>query len=540
MRSAIADAARRLGHDDPVAAVDELTAVDVAALRRWCEEGAAARRSLARGSDRLGQAASVLAAAWSSPAPVAALHRHRDAGQAAVEVIDQHLAAAVETIDTLDSTRASARTELAHAEDGIRGDGWPPGADLLLWATAHGRLPSVTTAIGGLVAAVQQLRARNDAALRRLSAALQADPAAPLDLLVTTMPAAFPGALPAQAPSVGPPIDQANLDRLAADLRSDDAAVLLGAWGVRAALDRARSEGGTAQLLMYESASGSSQGRAAISVGDLTRADDVVMMAPGVSSSLREMSDGVHDALTLAGRANELEPNRTTVTVAWYGYETPLAVDGGTPMNPFASTANILAVANDVRARGAGQQLVDDLAALRTLAPEGARFIGYGHSMGSTVVSAAAARGARFDEVILAGSPGASVAVDSVADYPGVAPGHIWVNSFDNDPITGRLVDDLAGIFGTSILNPLQPSAFGPDPAAAAFGAKVLDVPSNPDERIDIGGGLFGLLPNLIANEVQDLGEHHNGGNYLAGPSLDATAAIVAGQYDQVPLRPGR
>lgn len=541
VRAAITDAARHLGHDDPVAVVDELTAVEVDALRRWRAAADATQRSLANGSDRLGHARSVLADAWSSPAPVAAVQRHRDAGRAAGLVIDRHLAAALETIDTLESTRASARSELANTEDGIRGTGWPPGEDLLTWATVSGHLPAVTATIGALVAAVRQLRTRNDAALRMLAAALRVDPAAPVDSLAATMPAAFPGVVAEPVPRTGPPIDQVNLNRLAADLRSDDPIVVLAAVGVRDALDRARSAGGSAQLLVYEPASGSSQGRAAISTGDIARADDVVVMAPGVSSSLREMGDGVHDALTLAERSHAFDPNRQTVAVSWYGYETPLSVDGGTPMDQWSSAVNLLVATNDGRARVGGQQLVEDLAGFRALAPDGARFVGYGHSMGSTVISAAAARGARFDDVILAGSPGASVEVDSVADYPGMTPGHVWVNSFENDPITGSLIDSLAGFLGANPLNPLQPSSFGPDPAAADFGAKVLDVSSNqPDEHIDLGGGPIAVLPSAVLNTIDDLGEHHNGGNYLTGPSLDATAAIVAGHYDEVPLRPGR
>jgi len=539
---AIADAARRLGHDDPVAAIDEQTEVDVGALRGWRESVVPVRRALSDGSDRLGQALPVMAGGWSSQAPRDAVHRHREAGLTARDVVDRQLAAAMDAIGTLESTRAEAGSARARAEDSIRATGWPPGEDLVAWATVHGRLAAVVTAVGGLADTARQLRSRGDSALQALQSALRADPAEPVDTLLAIMPAAFPGVAP--EPSVAPPlaVDRANLDLLAADLNSDDDAVRGAAQGVQSALERARADGHTAQLLVYESASPTSQGRAAISVGDIRTADAVVTMAPGVSSSLVEMADGVYDALTLADRTGELDPGRKTAVVSWYGYETPLAVDGGTPMNPLATAANVGAAGTDLYARVGGQQLVDDLAGFRSLAPDGARFVGYGHSMGATAISAAAARGAAFDDIILAGAPGASVEADSVADYPGMTPGHVWVTSFDLDPITTGLTDTLAGgLFGAVPLMPLvQPTPYGPDPADADFGANVVDVPSNaPDIQAHTGGPLGGLT-DFIANEVNALHLHHNGGNYLSGPSLDATAAIVAGRYDDVPTRPGR
>jgi hypothetical protein len=468
------------------------------------------------------------------------VQRHRAAGQSARDVVDRHLAAALETIGTLEATGSCARAELARTEDSVRGTGWPPGADLLAWASANGRLPAVSAAVGDLAAAVGQLRTRNESALQALQSALRADPAEPVETLRAIMPAAYPGAVPGPPPAPG--IDRANLDRLAADLQSDDEAVRAAAQGVQTALDRARAAGEVAQLLVYEPAGPTSQGRAAISVGDITTADNVVAMVPGVSSSLVEMGDGVHDALTLAGRAGELDGERHTAVIAWYGYETPLAVDGGSPMIPAAAIANVAAAGNDMYARAGGQQLVDDLRRFRALAPEDARFVGYGHSMGSTVISAAAVRGARFDDVILVGSPGASVEVATVADYPGMAADHVWVNSFDQDPITTGVTDALAdGLFGAvPLAHALQPTPYGPDPAAADFGARVLDVPSNaPNVEVHMGGPAGGLA-DFVTNEVTALRLHHNGGNYLAGRSLDAMAAIAVGEYDGIPTRPGR
>lgn len=539
-RAAIADAAGRLGHDDPVAAVDEFVAVDVESLRAWHELTAAARQSLADGTERLAHALPGLAEAWSSPAPREAVRRHREAGLAARDVIGRQIDAALDVISTLDSTRTSGPAVLARTEDSILGTGWPPGEDLLGWAAGNGRLPAVTAAIAGLADAVRQLRSRNDAALHTLASALRDDPAAAVDTLRASMPAAFPGLAADGPPNTPEAIDRDNLDRLAADLQSSDIAVLTAARGVQAALDKARAEGGQAQLLVYEPASATGQGRAAISVGDITRADNVVTLAPGVSSSPTTMSDGIGSAVALRDRSEQLDPSNHTAVIAWYGYDVPLGGVGGSPMTPAATLVDIATAVNDGSARVGGQQLVQDLTLFRRWAPADARFVGMGFSMGSTTVSAAAARGAGFDDLVLLGSPGASIEVASVADYPDLGPEHVWVVAHEKDPITTGVTDELAGMLNGVGLNPLQRTPFGPDPADADFGAQVLDVPSNaPDVSVEFGGP-FGWLVDGITNDVIDLRLHHQESNYLSGRSLDAVASIVTGDYEEVPLRPGR
>jgi hypothetical protein len=542
-RAAITEAANRLGHGDPVAVVDELTMVDVGGLRTWHELTSTVRGSLSDGVERLGHVLPTLAGAWSSPAPREAVERHRSAGLAAGDVVGRQIDAVLDTVGTLESTRTSARSEMSRTEHSVLATGWPPGEDLLTWASGHGQLPAVTAAVDGLAAAVRRLRTRNDAALQALASALRADPAEPVESLRATMPAAFPGVVTPNAPTAAEPaaIDRANLDRLAADLRSTDVSVLIAARGVQAALDKARAGGGRAQLVVYESASATSQGRAAISVGDITGADNVVTMAPGVSSSPATMSDGIDGALAMRDRSERLDPSSRTAVVAWYGYDVPLAAFGGSPMLPGDTLENSVAAVNDLHARAGGQQLVEDLATFRQWAPDDARFIGVGFSMGSTTVSAAAARGAGFDDLVLLGSPGASVEVDSAADYPGLSTDHVWVVGHDRDPVTTGVTDELTGmLFGGLGLNLLQPTPFGPDPADADFGARVVDVPSNaPDISVQIGGPI-GAIAGAVANEVTDLRLHHREDNYLSGASLDAVSSIVVGRYGDVPLRPGR
>lgn len=546
--AAITDAALRLGLEDPIALANELTGVDVGALRDWSGLTSTVRQCLWDGAGRLGEAIPALSGGWSNPAPRQSAERHRQAGLAARDVLGRQIDTALDVIATLESSRVSAQAEIARAESRILATGWPPGQDLLLWAAGAGQLPAMAAAIGGLSDALRELRSRNDATLESLATALQVDPAEPVDRLAASLPsppadpAASPNPIPGRRGSAGSAnLDRINLDRLSADLQSSDVSVRYAAQGVQIALDRARAEGGQAQLLVYESATGTSQGRAAISVGDITRADNVVALAPGVSSAPASMSDGIGDALALRDRAEDLDPGERTAVISWYGYDAPLAVaGGGSPMTPDDALANVAAAGNDLYARAGGAQLVQDLKSFRAWAPDDARFIGVGFSMGSTTVSAAAARGAGFDDLVMLGSPGASVDVDSAADYPGLSPRHVWVASYDQDPITSAVTDELAGVLNGVGLNPLQRTPFGPDPADADFGAQVLDVTSNVQDPSVHLGGPFGWLVDGLTNDVVDLSAHHREDNYLSGASLDAVASIVVGRYDDVPLRPGR
>jgi hypothetical protein len=164
--------------------------------------------------------------------------------------------------------------------------------------------------------------------------------------------------------------------------------------------------------------------------------------------------------------------------------------------------------------------------------------------MGSTTVSAAAARGAKLDDVFLMASPGASDDVESVADYPEVPGEHVFVTAFEDDPITTSFSDVAATVLGNLIHpSPSIPdfTPLGPDPAGSDFGGQVVDVPSNsPDISVNLGAGPFGSLADALSNELLDLAVNHQESNYYSGESLDAAAAVVTGQYADIPIKPGR
>ena len=546
---AIAAAARQLGRPDPLTLSVDLLDVDVDALDEWFAVADRVRVRLWRGAAELSGSLSVLAAGWSNPAPRRSVLQQRAAGIASRDVLGPQVDAADQAASVLRQGRLLACADIADAEAAVTAMGWPPGEDLLLWAAADGSLALVCAVVVGLAERLDELTRRNNDAVLELAIALRADPRDPVGLLVNGSAAGTPQSDPQRSPArPGQTPDRVNLDRLDADLHSTDASTVLMAAGVTAALERARQNGATPQLLVYESADQGSQGRAAISVGDVGSADNVAVLAPGVMNSPVGIADGVANAITLRDAALAQAPGDATAVVAWYGYDIPLSAVNGVPMDLMATAANLASAVDDGNARAGGALLADDLAAMRELAPEHARFVGIGFSMGSTTVSAAAARGATFDDLVLMGSPGASREVSSADDYPVVPAEHTFVTAFDNDPVTGGTVDLLAGLAGGPPLLPMLGGSFsgqpfGPDPADADFGAQVIDVDTNAADVSAVFPPLTplaGLLGLSLADEIADVAAHHSEANYLTGESLAAVAAVTTGRYSQVPIKPGR
>ncbi len=131
------------------------------------------------------------------------------------------------------------------------------------------------------------------------------------------------------------------------------------ALGVRAALEKARAEGGVAQLLVYESANSGSQGRAAVSVGDITAADNVAVLAPGVTNAPANMAGGISDAAALRNAAQQQSPGDSTAVLAWYGYDIPLSSLSGVPVNAATAVVNAMAALDDGNARAGGPLLAE-------------------------------------------------------------------------------------------------------------------------------------------------------------------------------------
>ncbi len=539
VRAEIAVAACQLGLPDPAEVARDLI-IDVDGLRTWFEVASDIRWSLSKGAAQLSDAVPLLAAGWSSPTPQLRVVNQRTAGITSHDVISRQVDAVALAEVTLRRNRALAADALDRADREVCSTGWPPGQELLRWADFAGTYPAVVAILQRLDIDLASLQTDNVSALRTLAVALRDDPRDAVERVAGLEPTGPP---PGPCPPGSAPVDQINLDHLQSDLQSSDWSTVQMARGVQQALDKARAATGTAQLLVYQSASFTSQGRAAIGIGDIASADTVVSIAPGLLNAPVKISEGIDDAVSVQNEARRQAPGQRTSVISWYGYDIPGSAAVGVPVNSFATVSNLAASTNDDNAKAGGGQLVDDLQKFRELAPPDARFVAIGFSMGSTTVSEAAAQGAPLDDLVLLGSPGAGTDVNSAADYPAVPPGHTFVTSFDHDPVT-QPISDWVGSLAQAATSGARLSSFGPDPASRDFGAQRIDAHSNNlDLDVEIpcpAGGPGGWLGAQIANTFANLESHHLQSNYLSGASLQAVTAVVVGHYTDVPLTAGR
>ncbi|MEV4555816.1 alpha/beta hydrolase [Kitasatospora sp. NPDC049285] len=331
--------------------------------------------------------------------------------------------------------------------------------------------------------------------------------------------------------------DRANrihLDRLIAELsnRQDpseqDRKKLAGFQAVR---DRLRDDQGKQPPSYLLVIGDQGQGRAALSYGDPDTADDVVAYVPGLNTEVRNLGGGdANRARDLWQTAHDLDPTRTTASIAWLGYDAPQAKEFG---------PDALAVAGDARAKQGGEAYQGFLQGLRA-AHEGppAHLTALGHSYGSLTVGQAAQRpgGIPVDDVILVGSPGTGA---QHAAQLGVDPAHVWVGAAEHDPVshlpsqreatgagTGAVVGGLVGGLPGAVLGGFlgdhlgrhgDPHElwFGQDPASAEFGAR----------RFDVADGPLGFASHS---------DYWNQGDGRDGHSLRNMGMIVSGHGDRV------
>ncbi|MDA2811452.1 alpha/beta hydrolase [Nocardiopsis sp. RSe5-2] len=197
------------------------------------------------------------------------------------------------------------------------------------------------------------------------------------------------------------------------------------------------------------------QGRAVEVVGDLDKADRVVVLVPGADTTL-DTFDGhgakpymrVGDAArTLHARMAEEDPGARTAVVAWMGYPAPATVSP--------------AVATTGRADTGARSLDAFVPRLLRAAP-GASLTLVCHSYGAVVCGRAHEASARAAAAVLVGSPGAGVS--GAAD---IGARRVWAGRGDSDWI--------AGVPHGSLPLPGTTLGFGPDPVGPGFGAEVFD-----------------------------------------------------------------
>jgi len=537
------------GLPDPVAAAEELLTIDADRLGGWFAVDRRAAQWLLRGADLLAGAIPVLTDAWSSPGPRASIGALRAAALDSRTVILHQAHAADLTCHTLVEVKADARAELSAADAAVSAME-PADIGVPIPGASAAPDPGLQRLLSEFTARIDELRGRATAALQSLALSLRADPRDPIESLAGDPPVADSVlALPTSAGQGETSLDAGNLERLRLDLDSPDDATREMAQGVAASLRRTQEAGGVAQLLVYESANSWSQGRAAISVGDIRTADNVATLVPGITYAPADMASGLSNAAALRAEAERQSPGDATAVITWYGYDIPLGYAGGVSTNLLAKADSTLDVLDDDNAQEGGRLLADDIDRFRQWAPVGAKFTAIGFSMGSTTVSASAAHGARLDDAVLLGSPGAGRGVTSADNYPNLSADHTYVIAFDEDPVTQTRMD-LGAVAASTLLGGPQiplpdPEPFGVDPALADFGAQVVDTETNvPDMQVSIAlpgpiGMLAGPVESAAANQWLAL-THHSDTNYLSGTSKEAAAAVVLGHYTDVPIKPGR
>lgn len=199
-------------------------------------------------------------------------------------------------------------------------------------------------------------------------------------------------------------------------------------------------------------------GRAAVVVGDLSTADYVSVLVPGMYFSVKDqLVDWTATAQTLytaerawqdyfRGGARSERPDEGIATVAWIGYHTP---ELGT-------------VGSERQAMEGARFLEQALSGIRSARPGHEPYVSVlGHSYGSTAALITLRSGqVSVDALALMGTPG-SETTQSVKDLD-VANGNVWVGGALLDPVVGT------GFFGT-------------DPGSAAFGARSFDVEGGED-----------------------------------------------------------
>ncbi|MEV7010531.1 alpha/beta hydrolase [Streptosporangium sp. NPDC051022] len=247
---------------------------------------------------------------------------------------------------------------------------------------------------------------------------------------------------------------------------------------VKAALAEGGRNGRPPALLLGFEVTG--QGRAVVSYGDPDTAHHVTTYVPGFTTTVE--GDGVDfdRALFTWDRANGLDSEKRTASIAWLGYDAPQISQVLTPGHT---------VGFEGAAENGAKELVSFVDGLRASHDPGvpANLTMVGHSYGSLTTAKAAVQrpfGKLADDLVFVGSPG--LGVGHARDL-GVDPEHVWV---------GAASDDQVAALGR----------FGEDPYAPKFGARHF--------AVDPGGH------SAYWNERSE--------------SLRNIGSIVAGQYGEV------
>ncbi len=186
------------------------------------------------------------------------------------------------------------------------------------------------------------------------------------------------------------------------------------------------------QVWMFEP---SGDGRVAEVFGDLTGADSVSVVVPGITNDIADVDGVAGNAENLRDRMDSLDPGGSHATVAWLGYDAP---------------DDLVGAAADGAADDGGPALVDAVDEVVRVNPDARHSIA-AHSYGSVVAGRAMGADLPVDAVAVVGSPG--------------------MGPDDRDDLGSVAVDLYAGEHHGDVV-PFAP-VHGEDPADDGFGATV-------------------------------------------------------------------
>ncbi|MEV6956182.1 alpha/beta hydrolase [Streptomyces sp. NPDC051183] len=282
-------------------------------------------------------------------------------------------------------------------------------------------------------------------------------------------------------------------------------------------------------FLLAVSAEGN--GRAAVAFNNPDTSQNVGVYVPGTNTRLDTsfVSGDLNRAKQIAVEAATVDPNTTTSTIAWLGYDTP-QVRGPS----WSAVGDVSGTELAEQAAPAFNSFMEGIGATSTYA--GPNITAIGHSYGSLVIGEASQQRPggipSVDNIVLVGSPG--VGVDDAADLR-VPKGQVFVGSSDEDIVTKLPSPDEQNLAA----------------AAGLFGGR-----PDAERRIDLAGQVFDIGDDDIAFGKDPASKAFGAERFPTGPighsdyftteegddqvSGDHIAAIVAGHPERVPRIPLR
>lgn len=225
-----------------------------------------------------------------------------------------------------------------------------------------------------------------------------------------------------------------------------------------------------------------SAGTAVEILGDLTRADRIAVLVPGVDTQLADFDQGLGgesrrapsmQARSILAELHSDDPTANVAVVAWLGYHPPDGID--------------LDAVRETRAREGADALVSFVHGVLQQRPQ-ADITLVGHSYGSIVVGLAAASLPEVQDVVVLGAPG--MGVDAASELPGT---RVWSALADGDWIS-RLPE--VRLFGLG---------HGRRPSSPGFGATLLPTSGvhEHDGYLVAGTATLGAVARVVLDQFQ-------------------------------------